>query len=109
MRRNFSFLFFFCLSAAGFSQSKLGDVACVYTTSSNLDSSLAFYDKLGFKKVNENTFPIPWAQTSDGSLLIMMRKDATPYIGLTYYSNDLDKTVSQLEKNGIEFLQKPKE
>jgi len=81
----------------------------VYTTSSNLDSSLAFYDKLGFKTVATNTFPVPWAQTSDGSLLIMMRKDATPYIGLTYYANDIDKTVAELEQTGIEFAQKPKE
>jgi glyoxalase/bleomycin resistance protein/dioxygenase superfamily protein len=97
------------ISLVSFSQSKLGDVACVYITSSNLDSSAALYEKLGFKKINSNTYPIPWSQLSDGSLLIMMRQDATPYIGLTYYSNDLDKTVSELEKAGIEFSQKPKE
>lgn len=92
-----------------FSQSKLGDVACVYNTSAYLDSSSAFYQHLGFKKVNENSFPSPWAQFSDGSLLIMVRKDNTKYTGLTYYSSNLAAIVSQLEKEGIDFTKKPGE
>src|SRR6185436_9819654 len=87
----------------------LGDVACVYVTTANLDSSVTVYEKLGFPKILSNTVPVPWAQVSDGSLLIMMRKDPTPYIGLTYYVTDIDNTVSQLEKDGIVFSQKPKE
>jgi len=89
-------------------QSKLGEVACVYITTPDLDSSVAFYEKFGFSKIASNTFPVPWAQVSDGSLLIMMRKDPKPYIGLTYYVKDLDATVAQLEKDGIVFDQKPK-
>jgi len=94
-------------TTASFSQSKLGDVACVYVTTADLDSSSAVYKKLGFSSVASNSFPVPWTQVSDGSLLIMMRKDVTPYIGLTYYVNDLDKVVGQLEKDGIVFDQKP--
>jgi catechol 2,3-dioxygenase-like lactoylglutathione lyase family enzyme len=90
------------------SQSKLGDVACVSITTPDLDSSVAFYSKLGFSKIASNEFPFPWAQVSDGSLLITLRKDNTPYIGLTYYVSDLDKVVTDLEKQGIEFAQKPK-
>ena len=88
-------------------QSKLGDVACVYITTPDLDSSVSFYEKFGFNKIGSNTFPVPWAQVSDGSLLIMMRKDPKPYIGLTYYVNDLESTVDKLEKGGIVFSQKP--
>ncbi len=91
-----------------FSQSKLGEVACVYVTSPDLDSSVAFYEKLDFKKTGSNTFPVPWAQVSDSSLLVMMRKDATPYIGLTYYATDVEKVAAQLEKDGIVFTQQPK-
>src|SRR4249919_821685 len=90
-------------------QSKLGDVACVYITTTNLDSSLAVYEKLGFTKTNSNDFPSPWAQVSDGSLMIMMRKDDVPYIGLTYYAADVDKVAAQLEKDSIVFSKKPKE
>ncbi len=100
---------FLLFMTAGVSQSKLGEVACVYLTSPDLDSSMAGYGKLGFQKVASNTFPVPWAQVSDGSLLIMIRKDSTPYIGLTYYADDVEKLVSQLEKDSIVFAQKPKE
>jgi hypothetical protein len=107
--KRFFFLFVLLFGLQTFGQSKLGEVACVYVTSPDLDSSLAVYAKLGFKKIASNTFPIPWAQASDGSLLIMIRKDLTPYIGLTYYSNDVDKMAKDLEDGGIVFSQKPKE
>ncbi len=110
MTKRFLFcLFLMVAGVTGFSQSKLGQVACVYVTTPDLDSSVALYEKLGFPKIASNSFPVPWAQVSDGSLLIMMRKDAIPYIGLTYYVNDIGEVVTQLEKEGIEFVQKPKE
>lgn len=96
------------VAIGGFSQSKLGEVACVYVTTADLDSSAAVYGKLGFPVTASNSFPTPWTQVSDGSLLIMMRKDSSPYIGLTYYANDLEKIVADLEKQGIVFVQKPK-
>lgn len=91
------------------SQSKLGDVACVYVTTPDLDSSMYVYEKLGFQKIASNAFPVPWCQASDGSLLIMMRKDTNLYIGLTYYAADVEKLVEQLERDGIVFSQKPKD
>src|SRR5204862_2524905 len=100
-------LLFVCMIS--FSQSKLGEVACVYVTTPDLDSSVAMYGQLGFPKTASNTFPVPWAQVSDGSLLIMMRKDPVSYIGLTYYVTDIDNVAARLEKEGIEFVQKPKE
>lgn len=110
MRRPFlSAIAFFLFVIMGHSQPKLGEVACVYVTTPDLDSSVAVYEKLGFPKIASNDFPVPWAQVSDGSLLIMMRKDATPYIGLTYYVTDIEKVAAQLEKDSIVFTQKPKE
>jgi hypothetical protein len=99
----------FFISIAGIAQSKLGEVACVYVTSPNLDSSVALYEKIGFPKIASNVIPVPWAQVSDGSLLIMMRKDTGSYVGLTYYASDVDKIAAQLEKDGIMFTRKPKE
>ena len=109
IRNLFSAIIFLVITISGFTQSKLGEVACVYVTSTDLDSSIAVYEKLGFPKIASNTFPVPWAQASDGSLLIMIRKDNTPYIGLTYYVTDIEKVAGQLEKEGIVFTQKPKE
>src|SRR5438552_15252210 len=99
----------FLVGITGFSQSKLGEVACVYVTTTSLDSSMAVYEKLGFQKIASNTFPVPWVQASDGSLLIMLRKDVNPYIGLTYYVSDIEKVAQELEKDGIVFTHKPKE
>lgn len=109
MIRSFITSLFFFISAEAISQSKLGEVASVSITTTNIDSSLSVYDKLGFTKIASNDFPFPWAQVSDGSLLITIRKDASPYIGLTYYTADAEKTAEQLEKDGIVFSQKPKE
>ena len=106
--RNLLFIIFVLFAFNSKAQSKLGEVACVYITTPDLDSSAAFYAKFGFNKIASNTFPTQWAQLSDGSLLIMMRKDPKPYIGLTYYVNDLEAKVTQLEKDGIVFDQKPK-
>src|SRR5678810_870510 len=72
-------------SVVSFSQTKLGEVASIYVTSPNLDSSVALYEKIGFLKIASNVMPAPWALVSDGSLLIMMRKDSMKYVGLTYY------------------------
>jgi predicted lactoylglutathione lyase len=107
-------LFFSILLSAFFlqdvkAQSKLGEAACVYITTADLDSSVALYEKLGFQKTGSNTFPAPWAQVSDGSLVIMLRKEATAYIGLTYYSGNVEKLAADLEKDGIVFTQQPKE
>lgn len=96
-------------SIVSFSQTKLGEVACIYVTSPDLDSSVALYEKIGFSKISSNVMPVPWAQVSDGSLLIMMRKDSVKYTGLTYYTKNIESTVAELEKNGIEFIQKPKD
>jgi hypothetical protein len=109
MKRVTNLMIVFLITITGFSQSKLGEVACVYVTTTDLDSSMAVYEKLGFQKTGSNTYPIPWMQASDGSLLIMMRKDANPYIGLTYYVADIEKIAEQLEKDGIVFTQKPKD
>src|SRR5256885_15668634 len=103
MLRHFTFYIFLLFSFGSFAQSKLGDVACVSVTSKNLDSSMSLYRKLGFQETMSNTFPFPWVQASDGSLLLMIRKDDAPYMGLTYYSNELDKTIAGLEKDGVEF------
>lgn len=100
---------FLLLFLAGSSQAKLGEVSCVYVTSPDLDSSVALYEKIGFPRIASNVIPVPWAQVSDGSLLIMMRKDSVQYTGLTYYAANIEKVVAQLEKDGIQFTQKPKE
>ena len=102
------FINIFCIVLIISAQSKLGDVACVYITTTNLDSSVATYAKLGFAKIASNDFPSLWAQVSDGSLLIMLSKDDKPYIGLTYYVSNVETAVAALEKDSVVFDKKPK-
>jgi len=100
----FTGIFFLLVSSTIFSQSKLGDIACIDITSSDLDSSLAVYDKLGFKKIQSNARPFPWANVSDGSLSILIRQNSSSYIGLIYFSTDIEKTILQLQKDSIAFV-----
>lgn len=86
----------------------LGEITAITITSPNLEQSFTYWQQLGFKEVMRMDFPFPWIQISDGALLIMLRKDDTPYIALTYYVKDIDKVVADVESNGITFIQKPK-
>ncbi len=88
-------------------QSALGDMACVYIQTHNLDSSAEVYSKLGFAETGSNTFPVPWKQLSDGSLVIMLRQDEQAYMGLTYYSNNVDAIAQKLQADGIVFTRTP--
>jgi [ribosomal protein S5]-alanine N-acetyltransferase len=93
---------------SGPSKSILGEVTALTITSPDLESSLKYYQKLGFSEVMRADWPFPWIQVSDGVLLIMLRKDADPYIALTYYARDVDKVAASLAKKGIAFAHKPK-
>jgi len=63
MHRLLFFVAFVCFGLLNAqAQSRLGDVACVYVTTTDLDSSLAVYEKLGFSKTAANDFPSPWIQ-----------------------------------------------
>ncbi len=86
---------------------KIGNVSVCTITSHDLEKSLQYYQQLGFTELYRSDFPFPWIQISDGALIIMLRKDSTPYISLTYFVKNLEEITSELEQNGISFIQKP--
>ena len=86
----------------------LGEITALTINTADLESSLAFYQKLGFSELFRADWPFPWIQITDGVLLIMLRKDPKPYLALTYYVKNIDKVTTLLEKKGIAFAQKPK-
>ena len=86
----------------------LGEINAITITSPDLDQSLAFYQRLGFKEIFRESFPFPWIQVTDEALLIMFRQDKDPYFALTYYSTDAASVALSLEAKGIEFTYKPK-
>lgn len=90
-------------------QQILGEITALTITSPDLEKSLAYYQKLGFAELFQADWPFPWIQITDGALLIMLRKDDKPYIALTYYVNDVDKVVADLDQKGIAFVQRAKD
>jgi len=87
---------------------KLGSITALTITSRELDSSLQYWQKLGFAEVMRSDFPFPWIQVSDGALLIMLRNDGKPYLALTYYIQN-EGIIDELEGLGIAFTEKPKQ
>jgi len=85
----------------------LGSITAFTITTADLDASLAYYQKLGLSLLFRADWPFPWIQISDGVVLIMLRHDPEPYIALTYYVDDIDSVVKDLERKGISFYQKP--
>ncbi len=68
----------------GASQSKLGNVVSVSITTTDIDSSVAVYEKLGFPQIASNTYPFPWAQVSISLFLPLRILD---WIQKSGYSN----------------------
>src|SRR5882762_563982 len=85
----------------------LGDITALTINTPDLEASLAYYQKLGFKELFRADWPFPWIQVTDEALLIMFRKADDPYLALTYYPKDVVKVAAELEKRGISFLFTP--
>ncbi len=85
----------------------LGEVTALTITTPDLEQSLAFYQRLGFKELFRADWPFPWIQVTDGVLLIMLREDPRPYLALTYYVKKIDAVIKLIEGKGIIFTQKP--
>jgi predicted lactoylglutathione lyase len=86
----------------------LGEITAFTISTSDLEKSSAWYQKLGFSEVMRSDWPFPFIQVSDGQILIMLRKDTQSYMALTYYAKDVDSVVKMLTAKGIEFIHKPK-
>lgn len=84
----------------------LGKIVQITIGGVNLEDSLPFYEKLGFKIVAQLDDPFPWVQLTDGLILITLNEDNMPYTGLTYFADDMADRVKALEEKGIVFEMK---
>lgn len=75
----------------------LGNVSQITIGTSDLAASLAFYQKMGFRIVNQNTEPNPWAQVTDDTILILLNQDGMQYIGFTYFNPQMAPIVAKLK------------
>ncbi len=85
----------------------LGEISALTINTQDLDKSLQFYKKLGFRETFRADWPFPWIQVTDDTLLIMLRKADENYLALTYYVADIQPLVKELEGKGIKFASKP--
>jgi tRNA (adenine37-N6)-methyltransferase len=69
----------------------------------DLDATASVYKMLGFKEIMRADWPFAWVQVTDGVLLIMLRKDPSPYLAVTYYVRDINSVVGELGDRGLKF------
>jgi len=87
---------------------KLGEISAFTINTPDLETSLKFYQLLGFHEVMRMDFPFPWIQVTDDQVLIMLRKSDDPYFALTYYVKDVAAVAKFVESNNIPFTYTPK-
>ena len=66
----------------------------------NLDNSVLFWEKLGFKSLSKHLSPYPWAILSDGLAIVGLHQTTnfdTPAI--TFFASDMKDKIEKL-KNG---------
>jgi predicted lactoylglutathione lyase len=81
-----------------------GDYLQISLSVQDLDSSLLFYQKLGFEEINTSeTAAVPWALISDGWKMFMMSQNPYPSPALTYYSKDLSWRIDSLKVEKISY------
>lgn len=90
-----------------FPKAKLGEVTAFTITTTDLEKSFSYYKALGFNELFRTDFPFPLIQISDGAIMIMLREDKQSYLALTYYTKEMENTVSELKSAGIEIQKMP--
>jgi catechol 2,3-dioxygenase-like lactoylglutathione lyase family enzyme len=68
----------------------------------DLDVSIEYWDKLGFKVLTKHSSPYPWAILSDGtSVLGCHQSTHFSGVGITYFASDMKDKITALKENGL--------
>ncbi len=85
-------------------KTKIGEHYAINITTKNVDESFAFWKQFGFTELFRYDVPFPFMFITDGTINIMLRKDETPYIALSYYINNVVDKVKEFESLGVKFI-----
>jgi catechol 2,3-dioxygenase-like lactoylglutathione lyase family enzyme len=85
---------------------KLGEYVQIIVSTPDLEESLPFYKRLGFKVLAQDKQPNPWAQITDGVLILQLNQGQESFSGLTYFASDMEARVAKLEAEGLSFAKK---
>jgi catechol 2,3-dioxygenase-like lactoylglutathione lyase family enzyme len=68
----------------------------------DLDATIAFWDKLGFKAVSRFTSPYPWAILSDGlSVVGAHQTEHFSFPAITFFAADMKEKLASLKDAGL--------
>lgn len=68
----------------------------------NLDNSISFWEKLGYKSLSKKASPYPWAILSDGLGIVGLHQTnnfSVPTI--TFFASDMKDKIGQLKNSGL--------
>ncbi len=89
----------------GYSESKLaglGKKGFISISSTDIQQSQNFYQKLGFKPLeNRLEGPNPWALLSNGQVELMISQNRFPSPALTYFAHNMEKRLKKLQQEGV--------
>ena len=83
---------------------KLGSRVQISIGVPDLSEAQQFYESLGYKKIDQQEEPWPWAQYSDGQNLVLLNQDGNEYIGLLYLAPNATEVVAHLEEKGTQIF-----
>lgn len=68
----------------------------------NLDASISFWEKLGFKTLSKFSSPYPWAIASDGLAVVGLHQtNHFEHPAITYFAKDMQDKIAALREQGI--------
>ncbi len=83
---------------------KLGSLVQFHISTNDAARSISFYKLMGFKELAYSKKPFKWVALSDGNLNLIFAEDE--FAGLEYYAENMQKKVSEIEAQGIEYVNK---
>lgn len=97
------FLLFSAPSPKGKRQLKLGELSQIASTTSDLNATITYWKKLGFRVVFQDKTPAPWVQMTDESILLYFIQVDQRFIRLAYFTSDYAGKLQDLKKAKIKF------
>jgi predicted lactoylglutathione lyase len=69
----------------------------------DLEKSILFWEKLGYKKLSKRSSPYPWAILSDGLGIVGLHQtESLTSPTITFFASDSKDKIEKLKKNGLD-------
>jgi len=85
---------------------RLGEALQITISCKNIEKSLEFYKRLGFRIISRSNANPSWARITDETLVLFFIEEEDSFIGLTYFCENVNERVNLLEEMGVVFSHK---